>query len=90
MDKRRKAVEDVRILEESIRRMTEKEKGKSKAVDKVKRERDCKLVLIPLCYHPTDDTPRFISTALQSQIITYFWLYFNCSCWPQPSGSNID
>ena len=48
MDRRRKAADDVRIIEESIRRMTEKEKGKSKAVDKVKRERDCMLVLMPL------------------------------------------
>ena len=48
LDRRRKAVDDVRIIEESIRRMTEKEKGKSKAVDKVKRERDCMFVLMPL------------------------------------------
>lgn len=48
LDRRRKAVDDVRIIEESIRRMTEKEKGKSKAVDKVKHERDCMFVLMPL------------------------------------------
>lgn len=40
-DRRRKASEDLKTIEESIRRMTEKEKGKSKAVDKIKRERDC-------------------------------------------------
>ncbi|KAF9533678.1 histone acetyltransferases subunit 3-domain-containing protein [Crepidotus variabilis] len=40
VDRRRKANEDLKTLEESLRRMTEKEKGKSKAVDKVKRERD--------------------------------------------------
>jgi transcriptional adapter 3 len=48
LERRRKAVDDVRLIEESIRRMSEKEKGKSKAVDKVKRERDCKFVLMPL------------------------------------------
>jgi len=41
LERRRKASEDLKTIEESIRRMTEKEKGKSKAVDKVKRERDC-------------------------------------------------
>lgn len=40
-ERRRKANEDLKTIEESIRRMTEKEKGKSKAVDKIKRERDC-------------------------------------------------
>jgi len=40
-DRRRKASEDLKTIEESIRRMTEKEKGKFKAVDKIKRERDC-------------------------------------------------
>lgn len=41
LERRRKASMDLKTIEESIRRMTEKEKGKSKAVDKVKRERDC-------------------------------------------------
>jgi len=40
-ERKRKAEEDLRTIEESMRRMAEKEKGKSKAVDKVKRERDC-------------------------------------------------
>lgn len=37
----RKAKESLKTIEESIRLMTEKEKGKSKAVDKVKREHEC-------------------------------------------------
>ncbi|KAF9464531.1 histone acetyltransferases subunit 3-domain-containing protein [Collybia nuda] len=36
----KKASEDLRTIEESMRRMSEKEKGKAKAIDKVKRERD--------------------------------------------------
>lgn len=40
-ERRRKAIEDLKTLAESMRRMTEKEKGKSKAIDKIKRERDC-------------------------------------------------
>jgi len=41
LERKRKANDDLKTIEESMRRMTEKEKGKSKAVDKVKRERDC-------------------------------------------------
>lgn len=37
----KKAGEDLKTIEESMRRMKEKEKGKAKAIDKVKRERDC-------------------------------------------------
>jgi transcriptional adapter 3 len=37
----KKAGDDLKAIEESMRRMKEKEKGKAKAVDKVKRERDC-------------------------------------------------
>lgn len=40
-ERSRKADEDRRTIGESMRRMEEKEKGKSKAVEKVKRERDC-------------------------------------------------
>ncbi|KAH0584613.1 hypothetical protein H2248_010146 [Termitomyces sp. 'cryptogamus'] len=36
----KKAGEDLKAIEESMRRMKEKEKGKAKAIDKVKRERD--------------------------------------------------
>ncbi|KAG6853097.1 hypothetical protein C0991_006900 [Blastosporella zonata] len=36
----KKAGEDLKSIEESMRRMRDKEKGKAKAVDKVKRERD--------------------------------------------------
>ena len=43
-DRARKADEDIRTIEESMRRMAEKEKGKSKAIEKVKRERDCAYV----------------------------------------------
>ena len=41
LERGRKAEEDLKTIEESMRRMTEKEKGKSKAVDKVKREHEC-------------------------------------------------
>ncbi|KXN83229.1 Chromatin-remodeling complexes subunit NGG1 [Leucoagaricus sp. SymC.cos] len=40
VERARKAGEDLRTIEESMRRMKEKEKGKLKAVDKIKRERD--------------------------------------------------
>jgi transcriptional adapter 3 len=39
IDRAKKAGEDLRTIEESMRRMKEKEKGKLRAV--VKRERDC-------------------------------------------------
>ncbi|KAF9453713.1 hypothetical protein P691DRAFT_813069 [Macrolepiota fuliginosa MF-IS2] len=39
-DRAKKAGEDLKTIEESMRRMKEKEKGKLKAVDKIKRERD--------------------------------------------------
>lgn len=42
----KKAGEDLKAIEESMRRMKEKEKGKAKAIDKVKRERDCMCVLL--------------------------------------------
>jgi len=44
MDRAKKAGEDLKLLEESMRRMKEKEKGKQKAVEKVKKERDCMFV----------------------------------------------
>jgi hypothetical protein len=37
----KKASDDLRTITDLMRRMKEKEKGKAKAVDKVKRERDC-------------------------------------------------
>ncbi|KAF5349718.1 hypothetical protein D9756_008959 [Leucocoprinus leucothites] len=40
IDRAKKAGDDLRTIEESMRRMKEKEKGKLKAVDKIKRERD--------------------------------------------------
>ena len=46
VERSRKAGEDLRTIAESMRRMAEKEKGKSKAVDKVKRERDCAYVSV--------------------------------------------
>jgi len=42
-DRAKKAQEGLQTIDESWRRLTEKEKGKFKAVDKVKRERDCQL-----------------------------------------------
>ena len=41
LERSKKANDDLKTIEESIRRMTEREKGKFKAVDKIKRERDC-------------------------------------------------
>jgi transcriptional adapter 3 len=40
----KKAVDDLHTIQESMRRMREKEKGKARAVEKVKRERDCTCV----------------------------------------------
>ncbi|TFK31973.1 histone acetyltransferases subunit 3-domain-containing protein [Crucibulum laeve] len=40
LERAKKAGEDLKTIEESMRRMKEKEKGKSKAIDKVKRERE--------------------------------------------------
>jgi hypothetical protein len=44
MDRAKKAGEDLKVLEDSMRKMKEKEKGKQKAIEKVKRERDCTFV----------------------------------------------
>lgn len=41
LERARKAGKDLRTIEESMRRLKEKEKGKSKAVDKIKKERAC-------------------------------------------------
>jgi hypothetical protein len=41
LERAKKAGNDLKTIEESIRRLKEKEKGKAKAVEKVKRERAC-------------------------------------------------
>lgn len=41
LERARKAGNDLKTIEESMRRLKEKEKGKSKAVEKVKKERAC-------------------------------------------------
>ncbi|KZT18820.1 hypothetical protein NEOLEDRAFT_1142858 [Neolentinus lepideus HHB14362 ss-1] len=40
LERAKKADHDLRYIEDSMRRMKEKEKGKAKAIDKVKKERD--------------------------------------------------
>lgn len=47
----KKASEDLKTIDESMRQMKEKEKGKAKAVDKVKRERDCTYYLFRRVSH---------------------------------------
>lgn len=46
LERSKKANDDLKTIEESIRRMAEKEKGKFKAIDKIKRERDCTYMLL--------------------------------------------
>ena len=46
LERSKKANDDLKTIEESIRRMTEREKGKFKANDKIKRERDCTYMLL--------------------------------------------
>lgn len=41
LERAKKAGDDLRAIQESMRRLKEKEKGKAKAVDKSKRERGC-------------------------------------------------
>lgn len=41
LERAKKAGEDLKTIEESMRRLKEKEKGKAKAIEKVKRERGC-------------------------------------------------
>lgn len=50
LERARKAKEDLKTIEESMRRMKEKEKGKARATDKVKRERDCESILAIFMY----------------------------------------
>ncbi|KAJ7491039.1 histone acetyltransferases subunit 3-domain-containing protein [Mycena latifolia] len=67
LERARKAGEDLKTIEESMRRMKEREKGKAKQIEKVKRERDftplpdaedLKLVIKPrLSSQPTSSMP---------------------------------
>jgi transcriptional adapter 3 len=41
LERAKRAREDLQTIEESMRRIKEREKGKAKAVEKVKRERPC-------------------------------------------------
>ena len=41
IERAKKAGDDIRAIEESMRRIKEKEKGKAKAIQKVERERTC-------------------------------------------------
>ncbi|KAJ7042010.1 histone acetyltransferases subunit 3-domain-containing protein [Mycena alexandri] len=41
LERAKKAGEDLKTIEESMRRMKEREKGKAKQIERVKRERDC-------------------------------------------------
>jgi transcriptional adapter 3 len=41
LERSKHAAENLRASEDEIRRIREKEKGKSKAIEKIKRERDC-------------------------------------------------
>ncbi|KAJ7348876.1 histone acetyltransferases subunit 3-domain-containing protein [Mycena albidolilacea] len=67
LERAKKAGEDLKTIEESMRRMKEREKGKAKLIEKVKRERDytpvpdaedLKLVIKPrLSSHPVSSMP---------------------------------
>lgn len=46
LERSKKANDDLKTIEESFRRMTEREKGKFKAIDKIKHERDSTYVLL--------------------------------------------
>lgn len=41
LERAKKAGDDLRTIEESMRRLKEKEKGKGKAIEKIKKERGC-------------------------------------------------
>ena len=73
MERARKAGEDIRSIDESMKRMREKEKGKAKALEKIKKERGCALhllrlerlfltILYPVFIHATVCYRTFIST----------------------------
>lgn len=46
LERAKKAGDDIRTIEESMRRLKEKEKGKAKAIQKAERDRACALYLI--------------------------------------------
>lgn len=71
----KKASEDLKTIEESMRRMNEKEKGKAKAIDKVKRERDC-----------TYDFFRRVSHFSDGTIFIYLFLKMLCALPSLPSS----
>ncbi|KAK7438446.1 Transcriptional regulator [Stygiomarasmius scandens] len=81
MDRAKKAGEDLKLLEESMRRMKEKEKGKQKAVEKVKRERDFTPSL------PDNDDARSVTSSSSKQRVSSHPLH---SVHPSSSRSSLD
>lgn len=87
-ERAKKAAEDIRTIDESMKRMREKEKGKLKALEKIKRERGCALRLLrlkwlfltifyPVCIHAT--------ALYRSFILTFPYLFApRCVVWLIP------
>jgi transcriptional adapter 3 len=48
LERAKKAGDDLRTIEESMQRLKEKEKGKGKATDKIKKERACLYISLSL------------------------------------------
>jgi hypothetical protein len=63
LERARKAGEDMRMIDESMRRIKEREKGKAKAIDKVKIERGCTWSVVNTISMLTVENPRY-STSL--------------------------
>ncbi|KAA1477670.1 hypothetical protein DENSPDRAFT_844851 [Dentipellis sp. KUC8613] len=73
LDRARKAAEDMRAIDESMRRLKEKEKGKARALEKVKRERgftpqthDSETPRASQFSHPAPPAPRLPSVPLSA------------------------
>ncbi|THV06914.1 hypothetical protein K435DRAFT_929444 [Dendrothele bispora CBS 962.96] len=81
IDRAKKAGEDLKVLEESMRRMKEKEKGKQKVIEKVKRERDYTPSI------PDNDDARSITSNSSKQRVSSHPIH---SVHPSSSRSSLD
>ncbi|TFY73039.1 hypothetical protein EWM64_g10973, partial [Hericium alpestre] len=89
LERARKAGEDLKVIEESMRRLKEKEKGKAKAVEKVKRERGfTPLPLEPEVHHP----PAFVqpAPAVATRLPSIPLSATSSRSFVEPRKSNID
>ena len=75
----KKASDDLRTIQDLMRRMKEKEKGKAKAVEKVKRERDCMSIFFHKANPESDCIPPNLFLRSLVLRIPFVWIHCNVS-----------